>query len=541
MATGSAWILHPAEHLRDDAAHPSFVQAQPVADAAACATLCLESGAPSATAPEQCRSFSVKPATTGDGMTCSLSPVALDSTPGNGLADGYSTAAFDPIEGAAYYEWVSKSQPPQPWPLHCTHKAEHVASPWIVARCKAHAEKAACLAEGFVTGQESSGECAFDDVHTFTTSWYTRLPRLYPDYAPAADTFTSTWKVWPGQVAVTAVEDAEAVTADGVQDIDTCVSSCLERADKACLSIEWTATEASPSLGSCSMYTVRADMGSKASPKVKPASASFFYYERHSFESPPSTVPQRCTHTAEGTTDPQHVVKCRAIIGEAACKAEQVCVHVPWVSAPVEVSEVAWWSCECDSTHRDSVLSTQTLEADAALAADPAGQASAWRADCEQLCIKDPDCYHFHVGAAGSCRLADRSCAMTQLTAPTLAEGESAPEDFKCYTPTARSNTKPKLTSYQCTRPVQPAGASTAHNPFEAESCASASGSRTTATVETECTAKGYCHHNAPYGGTVNAPADQTPTRLHAGCECQNGDDPTHVKHTDKELWLRDI
>ena len=140
MATGSAWILHPAEHLREDAAHPSFVQAQPVADAAACATLCLESGAPSSTAPEQCRSFSVRPAEAGAGMTCSLSTVALDSTPGNGLADSYLTAAFDPIEGAAYYEWVSKSQPPQPWPLHCTHKAEHNASPWIVARCKAHTE-----------------------------------------------------------------------------------------------------------------------------------------------------------------------------------------------------------------------------------------------------------------------------------------------------------------------------------------------------------------------------------------------------------------
>lgn len=290
-------------------------------------------------------------------MTCSLSSVALDSTIGNGLADAHTGAVFTPTAGAAYYEWVSKSQSPQPWPLHCTHKASHNASPWIVARCKAHADKTACLAEGYDSSSGSSRQCTFDDAHTFTTSWLTPLPLLYPAYSPAPDTFTSTWKVWPGREATAEVVDAEAVTVSGVQDIATCVSSCLERADKACLSIGWTTTAGSAA-GSCSMYTVKADMGSKASPKVKPASSSFFsYYERHSYDSSPSTVPQRCTHKAAGSTDPQHVVKCRAIVGEVACKAEPVCAHVPWVSSPVQVSG-SWWSCECASTHRDSVLST---------------------------------------------------------------------------------------------------------------------------------------------------------------------------------------
>ena len=102
-------------------------------------------------------------------MTCSLSTVALDSAVGNGLADAHADAVFTAVAGAAYYEWVSKSQPPRPWPLHCTQKAEHNESPWIVARCKAHADKAACLAEGFDGSSESSRRCTFDDVHTFTT------------------------------------------------------------------------------------------------------------------------------------------------------------------------------------------------------------------------------------------------------------------------------------------------------------------------------------------------------------------------------------
>jgi len=148
-------------------------------------------------------------------MTCVLSTVALDSAVGNGLADAYTDAVFTAAEGAAYYEWVSKSQPPEPWPLHCTHKASHNETPWIVARCKAHAEKAACLAEGF-GGSEDSRQCTFDDVHTFTTSWLTPLPLLYPSYTPAPDTFTSTWKVWPGRVATVAVVDADAVTVNAV-------------------------------------------------------------------------------------------------------------------------------------------------------------------------------------------------------------------------------------------------------------------------------------------------------------------------------------